>query len=161
MSEFKKALKGIGGEDVKIKLEGENNINPLETQNYDVKKLDIDLSNGEITTFNLFDTDNVTKMMANKEIKGIIHDFYKKEYKYLVSVGVDDLLLNESTADEGYRFIMFQLQENLSHKHEYEYPNEFETILYLILSNDLSKRHKYMYSDKLVSDFKNVLREKE
>lgn len=159
MSEFKKVLKDIGGEDVKIQLESGNNINPLEIQNYDARKVNIDLNNSEITTFNPFDTDNVTKMMANKEIKAIIHDFYKKEYKYFVSVGVDELLSYESKADDGYRFIMFQLQEELAYKDEYESLNELEIILQLILSNDSLKKHKYVYSDELVNEFKNVLKE--
>src|SRR5690625_6793630 len=77
-----------------------------------------------------FDTDNVTKMMKNKEIKAIIHDFYKGEYKYFVSVGVDELLSDESKADDGYRFIMFQLQEELEND-EYESLNELEIILQL------------------------------
>jgi len=105
-----------------------------------------------------FDTDNVTKMMKNKEIKAIIHDFYKGEYKYFVSVGVDELLSDESKADDGYRFIMFQLQEELEND-EYESLNELEIILQLILSNDSSKKHKHVYSDKLVNEFKNVLKE--
>lgn len=61
MSEFEKVLKDIGGEDVKIQLESGNNINPLEIQNYDVKKLDIDLNNSDLhTTFN---------PLRNKKIK--------------------------------------------------------------------------------------------
>lgn len=160
MSEFKKALKIIGGENVEIKSGAENNINPLAIPNYyDVRKVDIDLNNGETTTFNPFDTDNVTKMMKNKEIKAIIHDFYKEEYKYFVSVGVDELLSDESKADDGYRFIMFQLQEELTYKDEYESLNELEIILQLILSNDSSKKHKHVYSDKLVNEFKNLLKE--
>lgn len=124
-----------------------------------VKKLDIDLNNGKVTTFNPIDTDNVTKMMANKEIKAIIHDFYKKEYKYFVSVGVDELLSDVSTADGGYRFILYQLQEELVYKYEHESLSESETILHLVLSNDSSKKHKYVYSDQLVNEFKNVLQE--
>lgn len=107
------------------------------------------------------DDNNITKWMKYKEIKAIIHDFYKKEYKYFVSVGVDELLSDESTADEGYRFIMFQLEEELAYKYEYESLNESETILRLILTNDSSKKHKYVYSDQLVSEFKNVLKEVE
>lgn len=117
-----------------------------------LKEVDINYSVGK------FDDDNISKWMKHKEIKAIIHDFYKKEYKYFVSVGADELLIDESTADEGYRFILFQLQENLSHN-EYESLNEFETILYLILSKDSSKQHEYVYSDQLVSEFKNVLKE--
>lgn len=52
MNEFRKALKVIGGEHVEIKSSAENKINPLAIQNYDVKKLDIDLNNSETTTFN-------------------------------------------------------------------------------------------------------------
>jgi len=60
MSEFKKALKIIGGENIEIKSGAENNINPLAIQNYyDVRKVDIDLNNGETTTFNPFDYMNV------------------------------------------------------------------------------------------------------
>lgn len=98
-------------------------------------------------------------MLQNKEIKTIIRDFYKKEYKYFVSVGVDELLSDESTADEGFRFIIFQLQEKLASKSEYESLSESETILYLILSNDSSKQHKYVYSDELANEFKNVLKQ--
>src|SRR5699024_7433465 len=157
MSEFKKALKVIGGEHVEIKSGAENNINSLEIQNYDVSKVNIDLNNSETTTFNPFDSASL--MLQNKVIKTIIHDFYKKEYKYFVSVGVDELLSDESKADDGYRFIMFQLQEELTYKDEYESLNELEIILQLILSNDSSKKHKHVYSDQLVNEFKNVLEE--
>lgn len=108
-----------------------------------------------------FDIDNISKWIKHKETKMIIHDFYKKGYKYFVSVGVDELLSNPSTADEGYRFIMFQLQEELAYKDEYQSLNELETVLQLILSNDSLKKHKYVYSDRLVNEFKNVLKEVE
>lgn len=121
--------------------------------------LQVGIGKSEKSTYNTFGTDNVAEMMKNKEIKTIIHDFYKKEYKYLVSIGVDELLSSESTADEGYRFIMFQLIRELAYKYEYESLNESESNLFLILSNDSSKQHKYMYSDQLVNEFKNVLKE--
>lgn len=102
---------------------------------------------------------NISNWMKHKEIKSIIHNFYKKEHRYFVSVGVDKLLSGKSTVDEAYRFILFQLQENLSYKNGYKSLNELETVLHLILTNDSSKQHEYIYSDQLVSEFKNVLKE--
>lgn len=124
-----------------------------EFSNINLQEVDTDYLVGK------FDSDNISKWMKHKEIKTIIHDFYKEEYKYFVSVGVDELLLDESKADDGYRFIMFRLQEELTYKGEYESLNELENILQLILSNDSLKKHKHVYSDKLVNEFKNVLKE--
>lgn len=145
MSEFKKALKNIGGENVDI----ENNISPLAIQNYDVKKLDINLSNSEVAAFNMFDTDNVIQIMKNIEIKAIIHGFYQNQQ---VEFDVDNV-------EGDCRRFMWKLQLELANKDENEGLGDMETILFFILLKDGSKQYEHAYSDHLVNEFKNVLEE--
>lgn len=125
----------------------------LEQTGSQAKRIKIGDLGKDTSTFNPFDTDNVTQMLKNKKNKTIIHDFYKKEYKYYVSVG----------ADREYRFIMFQLLEELNDKGNEGLLGNMETILFLILSQDLSKTQdlEYVFSDALVNEFKNVLKEVE
>lgn len=125
------------------------------SEKYNIQKLNIDLNNGETTTFNPFDTDNVTKMMTNKEIKAIIHDFYKSNHSLL-----DELSPDESTADEGDRWVVFQLERNLAYKSQFESFTEAEnTLLQLLLTS--SEDNHLKYSNHLVNEFKNVLKEME
>jgi|SRR5699024_9830320 len=144
----------------KLYLDEFHNIKGMDTETYrkmgstyKIKKLDL---SKDTEKFNAFDTDSL--MLKNNVIKTIIHDFYKKEYKYFVSVGVDELLSDESTADEGYRFIMYQLEQHLAQKDEFKGLSFSENDLFYILLKNSSEQHEYVYSDKLVNEFKNVLK---
>ncbi|MGU3371229.1 hypothetical protein [Bacillus mycoides] len=105
---------------------------------------------------NIEDTDNATKLMENKVVKTIIHDFYIKENADS-TYGIDKLLAEKN--DYTVRFIMLQLLKELKYKEKYEGLNIVEQIVLLVLSNDFSKQH--MYSEELVAEFKNVLKEME
>ena len=99
--------------------------------------------------------------MFTTEQGSIIHDFYKKEYKYFVSVGVDELLSNESTADDGYRFIIFEFERHLAYKDEFKGLSLPENELFCLLLKNSTEQHEYVYLDELVNEFKNVLKEVE
>ncbi|MEN0645556.1 hypothetical protein MKY91_20535 [Alkalicoccobacillus gibsonii] len=94
---------------------------------------------------------NVTQILKNKEIKMLIHDFYKNEYPHVVPIGVDPSLTD-------YEFIMFQLQKELSSKSKYDNLSEPEATLHLILSSDSSRQDTCMYSNHLLTEFKNMLK---
>ncbi|WP_121605961.1 hypothetical protein [Virgibacillus sp. Bac332] len=124
----------------------------LEQTGSQARRIKIGDLSKDTSTFNPFDTDNVTQMLKNKDIKTTILDFYKKEYTHLVPIGVDPELTD-------YEFMMFQLYKTLAQKDEYESSNELETILLLILSNDLQRNKdlEYVFSEALVNEFKNMI----
>lgn len=146
MSELKK-------EDIIINLfdkENENNGNATIGKPF-VKKLIIhDLTNSEITTFNPFDADNLSKMMKNKEIRTIIYDFYESQ----------QVELDLENVEAECRKFMLNLFKELDSKDENEGLDDMENILFLFLSNDLFKYQdlEYLFSDELVNEFKNVLK---
>ncbi|WP_077356049.1 hypothetical protein [Virgibacillus halodenitrificans] len=91
---------------------------------------------------NIKGMDNESLMLENKEIKAIIHDFYKKEQEYI----------NQFTDDEKYRELIFKLYQHLGYKSQFDNFSMVEkNLLYLI----------HTYTDSLVNEFKSVLKEVE
>ncbi|AJI08712.1 hypothetical protein [Bacillus cereus] len=109
------------------------------------------------TLYSSLDTDNITKLFKNKEVKSIIYNFYIKENAGFTN-GIDKLLAEKN--DYTVRFIMLQLLKELKYKEQFGELNGVEQKLTLVFSNDLSKQNlKNEYSDALVTAFKNVLKE--
>lgn len=120
-------------------------------EKYNIKKLNIDLNNSETTTFNPFDKDNVSKMMKNKEIKAVIHNFYKSK----------QVELDLENVEAEYRHFMWKLEIFLASKDENEGLDDMETILFFMLLKDGTKQYEHAYTEHLVNEFINVLKEVE
>lgn len=118
-----------------------------------INKLELKESNAKVEHVVL--EQNFSQLLKNKKIKTIIHNFYIKENAGITD-WVDKLLAEKN--DYTVRFIMFQLLKELNYKENNEGLESLETILFLILSKDLSQKQdlEYLFPDALVNEFKNV-----
>lgn len=101
-------------------------------------------------------------MKLSDEHKDIIITIYKQEIKDFISVGVDELLSENSIEhiNTGYRYIIFAIERDLAYKSQFKDFSASENELLELLSN--SSQNEYLrYSDHLVNEFKDVLKEKE
>lgn len=140
----------------KLYLDEFHNLKGMDNENteklsstYKIKKLDL---SKDTDKFSPFDTADL--MLQNKEIKAVIHDFYKSQKS---AFNLDEV---DFTDDIECGYFMYKLEEDLAQKDGDKGLTLPESELFLLLLKNSTEQRGF-YSVDLVNKFKGSLKEME